>query len=142
VSEQLQEQVRAAGAVLVRTARRFPRRRVEVALIHRPRYDDWTFPKGKRDGNETDSETAMREVEEETGLRGQLGRDLGEVRYRDSRGRDKVVRYWIMEPDDPRAPTNVPNREVDELRWYGVEEAARLLTYEHDRDLLERARLR
>ena len=142
MSERTQEQVRAAGAVLVRRWHRFPQHRVQVALIHRPRYDDWTFPKGKRDGNETDSETALREVEEETGLRGQLGRDLGEVRYRDSRGRDKVVRYWIMEPDDPNAPTNVPNREVDELRWCGVDEAVKLLTYEHDRELLERARLR
>jgi 8-oxo-dGTP diphosphatase len=142
VNEQLQEQVRAAGGVVIRTVRRRLRKRVEVAVVHRPRYDDWSFPKGKRDGNETDTETALREVEEETGLACRLGRDLGEVRYRDSRGRDKVVRYWVMDVEDPDARTNIPNREVDELRWCGVRDAARLLTYPHDRDLLERASLR
>jgi 8-oxo-dGTP diphosphatase len=128
--------------VVVRPVRRRFPRRVEVALIHRPRYDDWTFPKGKRDGTESDVETALREVQEETGLHCRLVRELGDVRYRDSRGREKVVRYWTMEPDDPDAPTNVPNREVDELRWCRVTEADRLLTYDHDRDLLERAGLR
>ena len=118
-------------------------RGVEVVVIHRPRYDDWSFPKGKRDRDESDVETALREVQEETGLRCQLGPDLGDVEYRDSRGRQKVVHYWLMELDDPNSTeTNVPNREVDELRWCGVVEAARLLTYPHDRELLERARLR
>jgi len=142
VSGPVTDRVRAAGGILVRPRRRFPRRRVEVALVHRPRYDDWSFPKGKRDGEESDAETALREVEEETGLRCRLRRDLDEVRYRDARGREKVVHYWLMEPDDPNATPNVPNREVDELRWYRVHDAARLLTYPHDRELLERARLR
>ena len=110
-------------------------------MIHRPRYDDWSFPKGKRDGNETDEETALREVEEETGLRCRLGRALGEVRYRDARGRDKSVRYWLMDLSDPDETINVPNREVDELRWCDPREAARLLTYDHDRSLLYRVPL-
>ena len=143
MSDQVDERVRAAGGVVVRPVRgAFPRRRVEVAVIHRPRYDDWSFPKGKRDGKESDAETAQREVEEETGLRCRLARDLGDVQYRDARGRDKIVRYWIMEPEDAGASLNVPNREVDELRWCRVKDAARLLTYPHDRELLERARLK
>ena len=142
MSGQVAEPVRAAGGVVIRPARRSLPRRVEVALIHRPRYDDWSFPKGKRDGEESDAETAQREVEEETGLRCRLGRDLGEVKYRDARGRDKIVSYWVMEPEDAEAPINVPNREVDDLRWCRVSDAARLLTYPHDRELLERARLR
>ena len=114
-------------------------RRWEIALVHRPRYDDWTFPKGKRDGAETDEETALREVMEETGFRCQLSRDLGDVRYRDGRGRTKVVHYWLMElstPDDDT--TNIPNREVDELRWCRPSTAGRLLTYEHDLVLIDR----
>ncbi len=143
MSGQVAEQVRAAGGIVIRPVRgRFLRRRVEVALVHRPRYDDWSFPKGKRDGKESDAETALREVEEETGLLCRLARDVGEVRYRDSRGRDKTVRYWVMEPEDVDASINVPNREVDELRWCRIKDAARLLTYPHDRDLLERAQLR
>ena len=110
--------------------------------MHRPRYDDWSFPKGKRDGNESDADTALREVEEETGFRCRLGRDLGGVTYRDARGRDKIVRYWLMTIDDPRSTSNVPNREVDELRWCSVRDALHLLTYEHDRLLLRRAGLR
>ena len=128
-------EIRAAGAVLWRPSGRGR----EVALVHRPRYDDWSFPKGKPDGDERDEETALREVEEETGLRCRLGAPYGETRYEDSRGRHKVVRYWLMEPADPGPPAPfVPNREVDEVRWLEPAEAARLLTYPHDRQLLER----
>jgi 8-oxo-dGTP diphosphatase len=130
--------VRAAGGVIVRRRGRFGRR-VEVALVHRPRYDDWTFPKGKRDGEETDEETALREVEEETGLRCRLGADLGTVTYVDAYGRDKAVRYWLMEVGEGQDSDHfVPNREVDELRWTRPRDAARLLTYDHDRVLIDR----
>jgi 8-oxo-dGTP pyrophosphatase MutT (NUDIX family) len=131
--------VRAAGGVVRRRHRRRLWPRTELALVHRPRYDDWSFPKGKRNGKETDEETALREVEEETGFRCALVRELGEVRYRDSRGRIKVVRYWLM--DVARGETAdefTPNREVDALRWCTRREADRLLSYDHDRVLLQR----
>jgi 8-oxo-dGTP pyrophosphatase MutT (NUDIX family) len=131
-----EEVVRAAGGVVVRPGKVSP----EVLLVHRPRYDDWSFPKGKRDGDESDENTARREVLEETGLACVLGRQLGEARYRDSRGRPKVVRYWLMwpDPDDP-GPGFTPNHEVDQLRWCPIDEAAKLLTYAHDRALLSHA---
>ena len=85
--------VRAAGGVVVRAGADGP----EVLLVHRPAYDDWTFPKGKLDRGETEEECALREVEEETGLRCTLGRELGSTTYRDGKGRRKRVRYWLME---------------------------------------------
>jgi 8-oxo-(d)GTP phosphatase len=106
---------------------------MEVLLVHRPRYDDWTFPKGKALQGETDEETAVREVEEEAGVRGALGVELPSSRYRDSRGRDKVVRYWTMRPDSGDFE---PGEEVDEARWVSGDAAARLLSYGRDRDVL------
>ena len=131
--------VHAAGGVVVRRAARVPWRRRQVLLVHRPKYDDWTFPKGKRDGDESDEETAVREVAEETGFECRLGADLGDVTYRDSMGRKKVVRYWVMDlPEGEDGEYFEANREVDAIRWLGVGEAARLLTYDHDRVLIER----
>ena len=125
--------VRAGGGVVVRPGADGP----EILLVHRPRYNDWSFPKGKRDGDETDEETACREVVEETGMAVVLGRELGEARYTDNRGRPKVVRYWLMGVDpDESGPGFTPNHEVDELRWCSVHDAGTLLTYEHDRTLL------
>ena len=122
--------VRAAGAVLVDGER--------VALVHRPRYDDWTLPKGKHQPGEDDTAAALREVLEETGFEGRIERDLGVVRYTvEKHGAvlPKVVRYYVM-----RAATGAfePNDEVDELRWLTREQAARLLTYERDREVLAR----
>jgi 8-oxo-dGTP pyrophosphatase MutT (NUDIX family) len=104
-----------------------------VVVVHRPRYDDWSFPKGKADEAETDEAAAMREVEEETGLRCERGVEMPAIQYTDSLGREKVVRYWVM---TPLAGCFTPTREVDEIRWLTLEEADALLTYEHDRRLL------
>jgi len=108
----------------------------EVLIVHRPRYDDWSFPKGKQDPGETDEQTALREVAEETGLACRLGPYLAAVRYRDHKHRAKVVHYWRMEVETtgPFAPDD----EVDRLRWCSPTEAATLLTYAHDRALLGR----
>ncbi len=109
----------------------------ELLLVHRPRYDDWSLPKGKADDGESDEETALREVEEETGLRCALGDAAGETRYRDAKGRPKIVRYWLMEPTTDTAEFT-PTDEVDAVQWCSPREAIELLTYGHDRKLLER----
>jgi 8-oxo-dGTP pyrophosphatase MutT (NUDIX family) len=131
-------EVFAAGGVIERHRRRGLRRRCELALVHRPRYDDWSFPKGKRDATDADdAATAMREVAEETGFRCTLGPELASTEYRDSRGRNKLVRYWRMSLAPGETGDDfVPNREVDELRWCTLAEADKLLTYDHDRELL------
>jgi 8-oxo-dGTP diphosphatase len=119
--------VRAAGGLVVRDG--------AVVLVHRPRYDDWTFPKGKAHDGETDEECALREVHEETGLRCELGDELPSTEYADSRGRPKRVRWWRM-----RAVTDdgfSPNDEVDEVRWAAAEDAASLISYDRDRVLLD-----
>jgi 8-oxo-dGTP pyrophosphatase MutT (NUDIX family) len=122
--------IEAAGGVVIRDA--------QVALVHRPRYDDWTLPKGKLDRGESFEEAAVREVEEETGLRARLVRELPSTTYRVG-GRQKVVRYWLMEVEGD-GPF-VPNDETDELRWVSPDEARRLLSYEHDRELVAGAEL-
>ena len=88
-------EVRAAGGVVWRR-RTGPG--YDVLLVHRPKYDDWTLPKGKADDGESDEDCALREVEEETGLRCLLGPELVAVDYRDRYDRPKHVRYWTMEP--------------------------------------------
>jgi len=118
--------VRAAGGVVVRNG--------EVLLVHRPRYDDWTFPKGKANHDEPDDECALREVHEETGLRCTLEEELPSTHYADARGRPKRVRWWRMRVVAEDGFT--PNEEVDELRWLEPADAAALLTYERDRALL------
>jgi 8-oxo-dGTP diphosphatase len=122
--------VRAAGGVVTRDG--------SVLLVHRPRYDDWTFPKGKALAGEPDEACAIREVREETGLHCRLGAELPATEYVDARGRPKRVRWWRMEPglDDGFEP----NDEVDELRWVSPDAAERLLSYERDLVLLDEAR--
>ena len=107
-----------------------------IALVHRPKYDDWTLPKGKLLDGELEEAAALREVEEETGLRCRLGAHVGAVTYADRTGRPKIVRYWTMTPLDGRFE---PGDEVDEIRWVTLEEAQDALTYPHDRDLLRSA---
>ena len=121
--------VRAAGGIVLRDAGRGP----EVLLVHRPQYDDWTFPKGKVDAGESDEECAVREVEEETGLRCALGRELETTSYTDAKGRPKVVRYWVMEVV---AGTLRFDFEVDDARWVTPADAEVLLTYPRDAALL------
>jgi 8-oxo-(d)GTP phosphatase len=111
--------VRAAGGIVLRGEGGDR----SVALVHRPRYDDWSFPKGKLEDGEDEATAALREVEEETGLRVRLGPSVGAVTYRDRLGRTKVVRYFRM---DANGGGFAPNHEVDELRWVPVEDAVRL----------------
>jgi 8-oxo-dGTP diphosphatase len=125
-------EVRAAGGLVVRG----PDDEPEVAIVHRPRYDDWSLPKGKLEAGESWEDAALREVEEETGLRCKLGRELDPVTYRDRKGRLKLVRWWEMHPTGGDFE---PNDEVDQLRWERVDVALGLLDYDHDRDLVRSA---
>ena len=120
-------EVKAAGGVVVDGDGR-------VAVVHRPRYDDWSLPKGKLDKGEDFEQAALREVEEETGIRAELVRELPSTHYEDSKGRPKLVRYWEMRPLDKGEFE--PNDETDELRWVTPEEAAGLLSYDRDRELV------
>ena len=120
-------EVRAGGGVVLRDGC--------VLLVHRAHYDDWTFPKGKADGDELDEDTALREVEEETGWACTLGPEIITTHYFDRRGRPKRVRWYYMTPVEDRGWS--PTDEVDERRWVPMSEAGALLTYERDREILE-----
>ena len=117
----------AAGAVVWREDG-------DVAVVHRPRYDDWSFPKGKLEPGETMPFAAVREVAEESGLDVHLGPILGDVSYAVPEGR-KVVRYWSARVAKDNGFT--PDAEVDELRWIPAGQAAEVLTYGHDLDVLQ-----
>jgi 8-oxo-dGTP pyrophosphatase MutT (NUDIX family) len=121
--------VRAAGGVVIRQGNDG----TEVLLVHRPKYDDWGFPKGKARPGESDEECALREVEEETGLRCALEDELLSTSYTDSHGRPKVVRYWLMRPLEGAFE---PHEEIDEVRWLPPAAAAAALSYERDREIL------
>ena len=120
--------IRAAGAVLHRDGL--------VAVVHRPQYDDWTLPKGKLDHGEDEPEAAVREIEEETGHVGSIELDLGTIGYDVADG-PKTVRYYLMAADLGGRPLA---KDVDEVRWVGLDEAVALVTYDRDREVLERAR--
>jgi len=122
--------VLAAGAVLWRSGPSG----VEVALVHRPRYDDWSFPKGKLDADETMPFAAVREIAEETGQVARLGAVLGDVRYAVPEG-SKLVRYWAAEA---RNGEFAAGDETDDLRWVHPTEAAGLLSYQRDVEVLQR----
>jgi 8-oxo-dGTP diphosphatase len=123
------ETVRAAGGVVWRDSDGGR----EVAVVHRPRYDDWSLPKGKLQSGEDWLDGALREVEEETGLRAEPLEELEPARYPDRKGRDKLVRWWSMRALDGSFE---PNDEVDELLWLAPAEAIELLDYDHDRRLV------
>ena len=126
-------EVKAAGCVVWR---RGEDAGLQIALAHRPRYEDWSLPKGKLDPGETWEQAAVREVEEEIGVEGELGTELPPVFYRDRKGREKAVRYWTMEAG---GGTFAVNDEVDELRWVPPAEALALLSYDKDRELVRHA---
>lgn len=123
--------VRAAGGVVWRAGEGgVP----EVLVVHRPKYEDWSFPKGKREEDETDEETALREVQEETGLTCHLGPELPGTSYMDRKGRPKAVRYFVMTVVDGEF---APSDEVDEVRWLRLPAARALLTYDRDQGVLD-----
>ncbi|MDG1846384.1 MAG: NUDIX hydrolase [Acidimicrobiales bacterium] len=120
------EVVLAAGGLITNT-------QGEFLLVHRPRYEDWSFPKGKLDEGETLEQCALREVLEETGFVCKLGDPVGSVTYVDRKGRPKEVHYWQMNIIDG---SFLLNSEVDEIRWVSGLSAYELLSYVHDRELL------
>jgi 8-oxo-(d)GTP phosphatase len=124
--------VLAAGAVLWRP--NGDPAAPEIAIIHRPRYDDWSLPKGKVDHGETEPVAAVREVHEETGYTSHLGRRLAAVSYPVEQG-IKKVRYWAARRVGGEF---TPNAEVDELKWLPVSEAMKQLGYPDDRKVLRR----
>jgi 8-oxo-(d)GTP phosphatase len=122
--------VRAAGGIPWRVEDG----RLQVLVVHRPKYDDWTLPKGKAYPDETDEECALREVAEETGLRCELGRELAGAEYTDSQGRPKTVRFWALRPVDGAFS---PHAEIDDARWLSLGGAHSLVSYERDRVVLD-----
>src|ERR1700722_7666454 len=123
------EVVQAAGGLVVRR----PHGSVEIASVHRPVHQDWSFPKGKLEEGETFELAARREVQEETGMTCRLLRFIGHTEYIDRKGRPKAVAYWIMAVE---SGSFEPNAEVDELRWVTLEEAPHLLSYPRDAELV------
>ncbi len=121
--------VQAAGGLVVRRRAGL----LEIAVVHRPVHQDWSFPKGKLEPGETFELAARREVEEETGMACHLLRFIGHTEYVDRKGRPKAVAYWVMSPE---SGVFRPNAEVDELRWVSLDGATRLLSYPRDRELV------
>jgi 8-oxo-dGTP pyrophosphatase MutT (NUDIX family) len=121
--------VQAAGGLVVRRLGGL----LEIVLVHRPVQHDWSFPQGKLEAGETLEMAALREVEEETGMTCDLLRFIGHTEYMDRKGRPKAVAYWVMAAV---SGSFRPNDEVDELRWLSIEDAARLLSYPRDRELV------
>jgi len=107
----------------------------ELLVVHRPKYDDWTLPKGKAEPGESDEECALREVEEETGLVCELGPEVAVSEYEDAAGRPKRVRYFQMTPQD--GAEAAPQNEIDDVRWLTRQRALETLSYERDRGIVE-----
>lgn len=122
--------VQAAGAVVWR--RPSPDGPVEVVIVHRPRYDDWTFPKGKLEPGESFEDGARRELEEETGFDVELGEAVADCRYVDHLGRPKLVRFFAA---TVVTGAFTPNDEVDDLRWHPLATVTEVLSYDRDADV-------
>jgi 8-oxo-dGTP diphosphatase len=127
------ESIWAAGCVLVRSG---DSGEPEYLLVHRPRYDDWSLPKGKIDKNETFLEGAVRETFEETGYKAKKPRLVGTVAYQTQNENPKVVRWWLA---DAAKGSFTPNQEVDKIKWVPFTKGRRKLTYRNDREVLDRA---
>jgi broad specificity phosphatase PhoE/8-oxo-dGTP pyrophosphatase MutT (NUDIX family) len=134
-AEDEEPEVRAAGGVVLRSGA--DGTGPEVLVVHRPRYDDWSLPKGKLDPGETWADAAVREVHEETGVTARLGVELATTRYRDRAGRLKHVRWWTMPVLDDRF--RPPDDEVDDLAWVPADRVGELLSYDADRSLVDQA---
>ena len=130
VDDRTSELILAAGGLVIRRSKPD---RVEIAIVHRPIREDWSYPKGKVEPKETLTECALREVLEETGLRCRIVSFVGTTEYRDRKDRRKIAAYWVMTPDGGKFRSS---EEVDEMRWVELGQAARLLTYDRDRELL------
>jgi 8-oxo-dGTP pyrophosphatase MutT (NUDIX family)/phosphohistidine phosphatase SixA len=124
--------IRAAGAVIWRENSPFD---LEVLVIHRPQYDDWTFPKGKVDDGESPIAAAYREVKEETGVDAVFGQYLGTTSYKVEENKKKV-KYWMARAKNDPTPF-IPNAEVDKIEWVDSKTARHFLTHDEDRDLLD-----
>ena len=129
------QEIYAAGAVCWREVKKD----LLVAIIHRSRYQDWTFPKGKVDGGESLPEAAVREVKEETGIKVKLGVPLQTVSYPLDKTKTKVVHYWAAKVSDKALASSKfkPDEEVSEVIWLKAEDAFAKLSYKYDRDLLK-----
>ncbi|MDN4174483.1 NUDIX hydrolase [Nocardioides sp. SOB77] len=130
--------VQSAGAVVLG---RGPDGTRSVLLVHRPKYDDWSFPKGKLDPGEHRVTAAVREVAEETGLAVRLGPPLAPQRYPVAGGRMKTVHYWVGRALDPSASVEgyTYGEEIDQVAWVPVDAAPSTLSYPHDRATLAEA---
>jgi 8-oxo-dGTP pyrophosphatase MutT (NUDIX family) len=124
--------IEAAGGVVVRDGPAGP----EVLVVHRVRRDDWSLPKGKLDPGESPRSAAVREVEEETGVRAVIDHELPSTRYQVD-GVPKRVRWYRMTPIDGDPARRDPDHEVDQATWWPVAHARTTLTYPHDRTLLD-----
>ena len=123
-------QIHAAGGVVYRTRKGS----VQYLVAHRPRYNDWSIPKGKLDDGESFRDAAVREVEEETGYAVRSGAFLGGVLYASGNGNSKLVRYWLMKE---KRGSFAPNEEVDEVLWLSRKKAMKQLSYARDRTLID-----
>ncbi len=124
--------IKAAGAVVWREENPFE---LEVLLVHRPQYDDWSFPKGKVENGESAIAAAFREVKEETGVTATFGQYLGSSSYKVGEEKKKV-KYWMAVARPDSAPF-VPNAEVDKIEWVSIKEARHFLSHDDDREILD-----
>lgn len=124
--------IRAAGAVLWRFAKN---KKIEIALVHRPRYDDWSLPKGKVEDKESHIACAYREVLEETGYEAIFGPQIGQAIYKVPEGK-KIVRYWSAQAIETHVGT-IDRNEIDEILWLEIKEAQRKLTLDDDKAIID-----